>query len=63
MRNTYSSVLALFLAGSNALSLSRLNMHRDQLLGTGVQAGGPGMRGDEDLGETITIDGQKFHYH
>ena len=49
MRKTYCSVLALFLAGSNALSLNRLSMHR-----------GPSMRGDEDLGQRVFVERESW---
>jgi len=61
MRNTYiTAALALFLSGAQSLSLDRLNNH-SELVGIGVRFA-EGMNGDEDLGQTITMKGEKYKY-
>ena len=58
---TSSSVIALFLANTSATKLAKTSIHRDQLLDVGVRFA-TGMNGDEDLGQDITMKGEKFHY-
>ena len=58
---TSATVLALFLATGSAHKLRKLTIHRDQLLDVGVRFA-TGMNGDEDLGQDITMKGEKFHY-
>jgi hypothetical protein len=42
--------------------INQLDIHRDQLLDIGVRFA-TGMNGDEDLGQDITMKGEKFHYN
>ena len=49
------------MANASAMQLSKLNIHKDQLLDIGVRFA-TGMNGDEDLGQDITMKGEKFHY-
>jgi hypothetical protein len=49
------------LANASAHKMSKINIHRDQLLDVGVRFA-TGMNGDEDLGQDITMKGEKFHY-
>ena len=42
--------------------MSKINIHKDQLLDIGVRFA-TGMNGDEDLGQDITMKGEKFHYN
>ena len=62
MKKTSSTVLALLLASASAHRISKLEIHRDQLLDIGVRFA-TGMNGDEDLGQDITMKGEKFHYN
>jgi hypothetical protein len=54
--------LALLLANVSAHRISKLDIHRDQLVDVGVRFA-TGMNGDEDLGQDITMKGEKFHYN
>ena len=56
-----STVIALLLANASAHRISKLEIHRDQLVDIGVRFA-TGMNGDEDLGEDITMKGDKFHF-
>jgi len=58
---TSSTILALLLANTSAHKLSKISIHRDQLIDVGVRFA-TGMNGDEDLGQDITMKGEKFHY-
>jgi hypothetical protein len=49
MKQTSATVLALLLANVTAHRISKLDIHRDQLLDVGVRFA-TGMNGDEDLG-------------
>lgn len=62
MKQTSATVLALLLANASAHRISKLDIHRDQLLDIGVRFA-TGMNGDEDLGQDITMKGEKFHYN
>merc|ERR1711990_866179 len=61
MKQTSAAVLALLLANTSAHRISKLDIHRDQLVDVGVRFA-TGMNGDEDLGQDITMKGEKFHY-
>ena len=55
---TSAAVIAALFASTNA----HLNIHRERLAQVGVRFA-TGMNGDEDLGQDITMKGDKFHYN
>ena len=62
MKSTYiSAVLAIFLSTTQSLTLKKLDINPRDFVGMGVRFA-TGMNGDEDLGQDITMKGEKFHY-
>ena len=61
MKQTSAAVLALLFANVDAHRISKLDIHRDQLVNIGVRFA-TGMNGDEDLGQDITMKGEPYHY-
>ena len=55
---TQAYVIAALIATTSA----HLNIHRERLAQVGVRFA-TGMNGDEDLGQDITMKGEKFHYN
>ena len=55
---TQASVIAALFATASA----HLNIHKERLAQVGVRFA-TGMNGDEDLGQDITMKGEKFHYN